>query len=257
MYVTADVNQKGGVGKTATAKDVAAALAAAGRRVLAVDFDPQGHLSSALQISPAPDERSLAAAMTGGGTDPQVVTVVEYPTGGRLDLVPTSWAMFTLTRELDQLRAREYRLARVLQAFSGHYDHAVLDCPPALDVITDNALTASDGLLIPVQAEDSTLRALQLLMAQVDAVEQDLRSAPLEVMGLVLSLLRRPPSLLARSVIEQLENLDGMPLLATVPLGVVVTEAWRSGQAVIDYAPDSEHAHAYRSLASAVDKAAA
>lgn len=255
MRTTAIVNQKGGVGKTATAVNTAGALAEAGHRALAVDLDPQGHLSAATGTPPADDDTSLAAALTGAHRGPpDTTTHTRHAAGGQLDVMPTAWAMFTTTRELDRARAREYRLARALRPLDGDYDHCLIDCPPALDVLTDNALTAADGLLIPVQAEDSTLRALRLLMAQVNAVEADLRDTPLEMGGLVVSLLRRPPSLLARSVLEQLDGLDGMRVLATVPLGVTVTEAWRSGQTVGAYAPQSEHATAYRAIAAAIAK---
>jgi chromosome partitioning protein len=158
------------------------------------------------------------------------------------------------------MRAREHRLGRVLAAFSGRppagaWDHVVIDCPPSLDILTDNALSAADGVLVPVQAEDSSLKALRLLLAQIDAVDADLRRRPLVLHGLVVSLLRRPPSTLARSVLEQLNGLPELPVLATVPLSVTVTEAWRSGRTVVDYAPGSEHAGCYRELARVLEQA--
>ena len=252
-HITAVTNQKGGVGKTATALNVAGALAEAGHNVLLVDLDPQGHLTDGLGIDQGPDGegsanlyRALIGEYTGSIAD--LITPHSAP-AGRLDLVPNSMEMFMAVRELDKQRAREHRLARLLAAVRGIYDHVLIDAPPSLDILTDNALTAADGVLIPVQAEDSSLKALRLLLPQVASVDADLRDTPLELHGLVVSLLRRPVTKLAESVLEQLEQLEGLPILGTVPLGVVVNEAWRVGRTVVDYAPDSEHAQVYRALA--------
>ncbi|MFJ2477755.1 ParA family protein [Streptomyces sp. NPDC087659] len=255
-HMTAVTNQKGGVGKTATALNVAGALAEAGHNVLLVDLDPQGHLTDGLGIDQAPageGEANLYRALIGefSGSLADLITPHSAP-GGRLDLVPNTIEMFMAVRELDKQRAREQRLARLLAAVRGIYDHVLIDAPPSLDILTDNALTAADGVLIPVQAEDSSLKALRLLLPQISSVDVDLRDTPLRLHGLVISLLRRPPTKLAESVIGELESLQGLPILGTVPLGVVVTEAWRSGRTVVDYAPDSEHAQVYRSLAKSL-----
>jgi len=259
MWTTAVVNQKGGVGKTATTLNVGGALAEAGHRVLLVDLDPQGHLTDALRMAPAEDPATLAAALSGAWTGPPADLVQTHSPG--LDVITTSLDMFTLGRELDRLRAREERLTRLLAGLPDSYDHCLIDCPPALDILTDNALTAADGVLIPVQAEDSSLRALRLLLAQIDALEAELRRQPLVLHGLVVSMLERGAegrarSNVGRSVIAALEQLP-LPILATVPRGVVVTEAWRYGQPVVTYAEGSEHAELYRALAADLDKAAA
>lgn len=258
--ITAVVNQKGGVGKTSTTVNVAGALAELARRVLVVDLDPQGHLTDALGERSAEGPATLAAALTGEWSGSPAELVVEHSTaenGGRLALVPNAVEMFVVGRTLDQMRAREHRLGRVLAGLGADWDHILVDCPPSLDILTDNALAASHGVLVPVQAEDSSLKALRLLLAQIEAVDADLRQHPLRIHGLVVSLLRRPPSTLAKSVLEQLGALPDLPVLATIPLSVTVTEAWRLGQPVVSYAPDTEHAGAYRSLAKILDSAEA
>jgi chromosome partitioning protein len=257
--VTTVVNQKGGVGKTATTVNTAGALAESGRRVLVIDLDPQGHLTDALSLTSAQGPATLAAALTGQWEGPieQLMTVHSTTeSGGAIVVIPNALEMFTVGRDLDQMRAREHRLSRVLSSLDASWDHVLIDCPPSLDILTDNALTAADGVLVPVQAEDSSLKALRLLLSQIEAVDADLRQAPLTVHGLVVSLLRRPLSTLARTVLEQLATLDGMPILATIPLSVTITEAWRVGKPVVEYAPETEHAEAYRTLAKVLDAAA-
>lgn len=258
--ITAVTNQKGGVGKTATTINVAGALAASGRNVLVIDLDPQGHMTDGLKLAEAPAGEgapNLFRALVGEYTESiaDLIATHSQP-GGRLDVIPNTLDMFMAVRELDKQRAREHRLSRLLAAVRGVYDHVLIDAPPSLDILTDNALTAADGVLIPVQAEDSSLKALRLLLPQIASVDADLRDTPLRLHGLVVNLLRRPMNKLAESVVDQLAQLDGLPVLGTVPLSVIVTEAWRYGRTVVDYAPDSEHADVYRSLAKTLESAA-
>lgn len=256
--ITAVTNQKGGVGKTATTIGVAGALAEAGRNVLVVDLDPQGHLTDGLKVEQAPSgdgSANLYRALIGEYTGPVTgLAVTHSEPAGRIDVVPNAFEMFMAVRDVDKVKAREQRLAKLLTGARGVWDHVLIDSPPSLDILTDNALAAADGVLIPVEAEDSSLKALELLLPQVASVDADLRTVPLELYGLVVSRLRRPASLLARSVLDELAALDGLPILATVPLGVVITEAWRCGQTPTAYAPDSEHAEAYRTVAKVIDR---
>lgn len=264
--IVAVCNQKGGVGKTTTTINLGGALAAQGRRVLLVDLDPQGHLTEMLKLPlgtpPATFGAVLGCVYTG---DPAALIQVYKSAHGSMGVIPNSLDMFTIGRVIDQLRAREGRLARVLEPLSDLFDVCLIDCPPALDILTDNALNAADEALIPVQAEDSSLHAVKLLLAQIEALEADLRAdRPLERLSLVVSMLERGPggkakSLVGRSVLQAFEELPQasgdrpLRIVATIPRATMLTEAWRYGQAAGEYAPGSEHAAEYAALAKALD----
>lgn len=261
MRITGVINQKGGVGKTAVVAGVAGALAERGRRVLVGDLDPQGHLTvTALQLQRIADGRpSLATALAGDYTGPVRGLVVNHSVtaaGGRLDVLPNSFRMWTAVRDLDKRPDRERQLGRLLAELAGDYDDVLLDAPPALDILTDNILAAVDGVLIPVQPDDSSLEALRLLLGQIHALQHALRRPPIELHGLVASAYRRPLASIDKTVMERLGQIEDLPVLVHLPWAVVVKEAWRSGQPVTTYAPDTASAAAYRDLADVLVAAA-
>ena len=269
-HVTAVLNQKGGVGKTGLTVGTGGALAERGRRVLLVDLDPQGHLTAeALRMEEAdPDGPNLAAALVGEHTGPLEELIVErvpHSSGGQLDVIPTSVAMFLVVRQLYHGRAPEFRLARLLERLPPHtYDHVLIDCPPSLDILTDNALVAAHGLVIPVQPNNTSLRALRLLIEQLAVVEEELQLPRRVLHGLVPGIYRRPLSGIARYKMQQLEKYgdpdephdEPLPILAHLPLAAVVEEAWLSGQPLTDYKPNSPIAEAYRRISVRLDVAA-
>ncbi len=269
-HKTAVLNQKGGVGKTGLTVGTGGALAERGRRVLLIDLDPQGHLTAeALGLEEAdPDDPNLASALVGDHEGPVEDLIVQRPmhaSGGQLDIIPTTVAMFLVVRQLYHGRAPEFRLARLLQRIpQGLYDHILIDCPPSLDILTDNALVAADGLVIPVQPNNTSLRALRLLIEQLAVVESELELPRRELYGLVPGIYRRPLSGIARYKMEQLEqyatptdpDAPPLPILAHLPLAAVVEEAWLSGQTVVDYKPTAPIADAYRRIALRLDTAA-
>jgi len=254
MDTIALLNQKGGVGKTAITINLGAALAELGYRVLLIDLDPQGHLTEACSLSETTEPATLANAllMDSGNLTADHVAALITPWRERVDVIPTNLDAFTLERQLYRARGPEYRFLRVVEllAASDQYDVCLIDCPPSLGVLTDNALVAAEQLLIPVQSEDSTMRALRLLLEQVTAVKSELRTE-VEIAGMVVNLY---DSRRGHIVTSTLESLKQMPLqiLAVINDRAAIREGWRAGQAVIDYAPNSDSAGAFRSLAKAM-----
>lgn len=269
-HITAVLNQKGGVGKTGLTVGTAGALAERGRRVLLVDLDPQGHLTAeALRMEEAgPDVPNLASALVGDFSGPVEELIHQrepHLSGGQIDIIPTTVAMFLVVRQLYHGRAPEFRLTRLLERLPrGLYDHVLIDCPPSLDILTDNALVAATGLVIPVQPNNTSLRALRLLIEQLAVVEEELQLPRRALYGLVPGIYRRPLSGIARYKMEQLENygisddpdVEPLPILAHLPLAAVVEEAWLQGKTVVDYKPDAPIADAYRRIAVRLDVAA-
>lgn len=257
MQITSVVNQKGGVGKTALTVGAAAALAERGRRVLLIDLDPQGHATTEmLGLPEAPAQApSLAKALTKTWKGPIEELIVAHPRsnigpGGAFDVIPTSPGMFDLIRRLDGFRVPGWQLARVIQF--ANYDHVLIDCPPALDVLTNNALAATHGILVPVQPDRTSIRALRLLNDQLAYVQQAVSRDPIPYFGVVPGLYRRPMSTYATTALAELENF-GYPLLSHVPLGVVMNEAAAHGMPVTTFAPETTQAVAFRQIAEVLD----
>jgi chromosome partitioning protein len=251
METIALLNQKGGVGKTMITINLGAALAELGYRTLLVDLDPQGHLTEACSLPESTEPATLANALLldSGNLTAEHVDALITTWRERVDVIPTNLDAFTLERQLYRARGPEYRFLRVVEllAASDRYDVCLIDCPPSLGVLTDNALVAAEQLLIPVQSEDSTMRALRLLLEQVTAVKSELRTE-VDIAGMVVNLY---DSRRGHIVTSTLESLKQMPLeiLAVINDRAAIREAWRAGQAVIDYAPNSDSATAFRSLA--------
>ncbi|PRX45079.1 chromosome partitioning protein [Prauserella shujinwangii] len=259
MQITSVVNQKGGVGKTSLSVGAAAALAERGRRVLLIDLDPQGHATTELlgMAEAPPEAPSLAKALTKTWKGPVEDLIVPHRrsnvgAGGAFDVIPTSPGMFDLIRRLDQFRVPGWQLARVIQF--ANYDHVIIDCPPALDVLTNNALMATDGILIPVQPDRTSIRALRLMREQISYLEAAVNRPPITYYGLVPGLYRRPISAYAAAALRELQDF-GIPVLAHLPLGVVMNEAAARGMPVTTFAPETVHAVAFRQIADVLDAA--
>jgi chromosome partitioning protein len=251
MHTIATLNQKGGVGKTAITLNLSAALAELGYRVLLIDLDPQGHLTEACSLPETTDPATLANAllMDSGVLTAEHVAALITPWRERVDVITTNLDAFTLERQLYRARGAEYRFLRVVEllAATDRYDVCLIDCPPSLGVLTDNALVGANGLLIPVQAEDSTMRALRLLLEQVTAVKRELRTE-IDILGMIVNLYDRRRGHVVTSTLETLREMP-LEILAVISDRAAIREAWRAGLPVIDHAPESDSAQAFRDLA--------
>jgi chromosome partitioning protein len=258
MQITSVVNQKGGVGKTSLSVGAAAALAEHGKRVLLIDLDPQGHATTEmLGMAEVPSHLpSMAKALTKMWKGPVEELVVPHTRsnigrGGAFDVIPTSPGMFDLIRRLDQFRVPGWQLARVIQF--ANYDHVIIDCPPALDVLTNNAIAASNGILVPVQPDRTSIRALRLLHDQIQYVEQTVNRPPITYFGIVPGLYRRPISHYAMAALNELHTFN-IPVLNHLPLGVVMNEAGARGIPVTTYAPETVQAESFRQIAATLEQ---
>ncbi len=244
--VYALANQKGGVGKTTTAVNLSSALAEAGRRVLLVDIDPQSNASSALGIERA--RVSLYQALVGERTIGEVVV----PTAQQgLDLAPSAVALAGAEVELVAVQRRETVLRRCLEPAKAHYDNILIDCPPALGLLTLNALTAADAVIIPVQCEFLALEGLERLMETVRLVQREL-NRDLQVLGLLMTMFDGRTNL-SQQVVDEVDRYYGELVFQTiVSRSVRLAEAPSYGQSILDYAPESRGAQFYRAVAREV-----
>ena len=242
--ILAVVNQKGGVGKTTTAINLSAALAMGGFQVLLVDCDPQANATGGLGLGRDEERLSVYDVVTGDATVAEAT--VETGIAG-LRMIPGSKNMIGANLELVSIEKREFRLKEALEPEKGKYRFILLDCPPALDLLTLNALVASDGLLVPMQAEYFALEGITELMGTLDRVSQAFNPG-LGLEGVVLTMYDDRTNL-SQQVTRNLQEFFGEKLFATtVPRNVRLAEAPSHGKPVQMYDPRSRGAEAYNAL---------
>ena len=244
--VIAMCNQKGGVGKTTTTINLAAALAEYGRRVLIVDFDPQGAASVGLGVSPHELDRTVYNLLM--ERDADIHEIVRATAVPGLDLVPANIDLSAAEVQLVGEVARESVLSRVLRPVADEYDVVFIDCQPSLGLLTVNALTASHGVLIPLECEFFALRGVALLIETIEKV-RDRLNPRLEVDG-ILATMYDSRTLHAREVVARVHEAFGDTLLHTV-IGRTVKfpDATVAAEPITQYAPTHPGAEAYRQLA--------
>lgn len=243
--VIAIVNQKGGVGKTTTAINLAASLALEGVPTLLIDCDPQANTTGGLGFSRAEERLSIYDVLLGEATaeDATVGTEVEG-----LSLIPGTKNMIGANVELVSAENREFRLREALESVREKYKFVLLDCPPALDLLTLNALVAADGLLVPMQAEYFALEGISELMSTLDKVSAAF-NPKLGLEGVLLTMYDDRTNL-SQQVTENLKNFFGEKLLkTTIPRNVRLAEAPSHGKPVALYDARSRGAETYAALA--------
>jgi chromosome partitioning protein len=239
-------NQKGGVGKTTTVVNLATYLALSGERVLIVDLDSQGNATSGIGLEKASVERSVYDAILDGVTLGELAVETQIP---GLGIVPASVALASADVELAPLPQRERLLARLLGAITDDYDYIFLDCPPSLGLLTVNALTAADAVLIPIQCEYYALEGLTQLIATINLVRDHL-NPDLAIKGVLLTMFDPRTNLSAEVSAEVRRHLGDAVFQTVVPRNVRLSEAPSYGQPIAIYRADSKGAEAYRAAAA-------
>ena len=237
-------NQKGGVGKTTTVVNLASQLVRAGDRILVVDLDPQGNATSGFGI----DRSGLSASVYDAVIDDIALDDILVRTGSGVDLAPSAIALAGAEIELATVAGRERRLARLLQPLRTRYDLILIDCPPSLGLLTVNALTAADAVLIPLQSEYYALEGLTQLLATIDLVRDHLNPR-LAIDGVVLTMADGRTNLSAEVDAEARRHLGHLVYSTVIPRNVRLSEAPSHGLPIDRYAPGSRGAVAYAALA--------
>ncbi|HRA76348.1 MAG TPA: ParA family protein [Propionicimonas sp.] len=247
--VIAMCNQKGGVGKTTTTINLGAALAETGRSVLLVDLDPQGSLTVGLGVNPHVLETSVYDLLVRRGTPVgDIITPTSVP---GLDLLPSNIDLSAAEVQLVSEVAREQTLSRVLRRVRADYDVILIDCAPSLGLLTVNALTAADRVLIPLECEFFALRGVALLKDTIDKVQERL-NPDLEIVG-ILGTMYDSRTLHSREVLERVVQGFGETVFHTVIRRTIkFPETTAAGEPITSYASSSPGAEAYRQLAREV-----
>jgi chromosome partitioning protein len=246
--VLAVVNQKGGVGKSTTAVNLAAALGDMGRRILLVDLDPQGNATSGFGLDKNQRQECVYNALLSGTP---VETLIEPVSVENVFVVPATIQLAGAEIELVSAFSRETKLKGVLSPILHDFDFVLIDCPPSLGLLTVNALTAADGVIIPVQCEYYALEGLSKLLESFKLVKTHLNPG-LEIFGVVMTMYDSRTKL-SQAVLEEVRDFFGDKVFETViPRSVRVSEAPSFGQPVTVFDPTGRGAEAYRSLAAEV-----
>lgn len=245
--IIAVANQKGGVGKTTTAVNLSAAVAALGKKVLLVDLDPQGNTTSGYGINKRNLKHSVYTVMLGDDKIRDAIVKTEY----KVDVLPSSIRLSGAAIELVEMQNRHAKLRSALTEAADKYDFIFIDCPPSLDLLTINALSRADSVLVPIQCEFYSLEGLSELMNTVRLVKQHYNKK-IEIEGVLLTMFDSRLNLTLQVVRQVKKYFPDKVYKTTIPRNVRLSEAPSYGQPVNYYDPASKGAKSYAELAREV-----
>lgn len=243
------VNQKGGVGKSTTSVNLGACLAESGSKVLLIDIDPQGNATSGLGVEKIDLEYSIYDVLIDGVSSKKAIKTTDIE---NYFILPANIDLAGAEIELVSMISREGRLKKVINEFKDGYDYVFIDCPPSLGLLTLNALTAADAIIVPIQCEYYALEGLGQLMKTIKLVKSNL-NPDLEIEGVVLTMYDARTNLSKQIIDEVNEFFEDEVFETIIPRNVRLSEAPSFGQPICEYDSSSRGAEAYRKLAKEVN----
>jgi chromosome partitioning protein len=246
--VFATTNQKGGVGKTTTAINLAASLAANDLRILVVDSDPQGNATSGLGVTKDSERASTYDVLLAKVSPADAVVATSFD---GVSIIPADKNLAGANLELVDLPKREFRLRQRLAAIRNQFDFVIIDCPPALDLLTLNALIAADAVVVPIQCEFFALEGISELMDTIDRIRESFNH-PLEIAGILLTMYDDRTNLTRQVAADLREFFQDEVFKTIIPRSVKLAEAPSFGKPILSYDPRSKGAESYIQLAKEI-----